>query len=93
MAQAAEMQHAGCLAVRAPERGQRRHVARVQHPPLVDGGFWTEKTQACDVAPLGSRKLTFAINIPGQPARYEVEAALMSPGAQPVRSIRDFQVP
>jgi hypothetical protein len=51
-----------------------------------------EQTQPCEVAALGSQRLTFAVNIPHKPGSYTVEAALLSPGAQPVRSLRDFDV-
>ena len=51
-----------------------------------------EKMLSCEIPALGSRKLTFAIDIPPQPAHYRVEAALLSPGAEPVCSLRDFDV-
>ena len=60
---------------------------------LRDGTAVAEKTQPCQVSALGTQKLKFAIDIPVQPARYQVEAALVSPGTQPVRSLRDFEVP
>ena len=59
---------------------------------LRDGKTLEEKTQPCEVPALGKQKLTFAIDIPDQPARCQVEAALLSPGAEPVRSLRDFEV-
>lgn len=59
---------------------------------LRDGQTVAEKAQPCDVASLGSQKLTFAIDIPSQPGRYQIEAALVSPGVEPVRSLRDFDV-
>ncbi len=59
---------------------------------LRDGKTITEKNQPCEVSPLGREKLSFTIDIPNQPACYEVEAALVSPGSQPVRSLREFEV-
>ena len=59
---------------------------------LCDGKTITEETQPCEVAALGSQKLTFAVDIPRKPGSYTVEAALLSPGVQPVRSLRDFEV-
>ncbi len=59
---------------------------------LRDGKTSTEATQPCEVAALGSQRLTFAIDIPSKPGNYTVEAALLSPGARPVRSLRDFDV-
>jgi len=60
---------------------------------LRDGKVLAEKTVPCEVAPLGSEKLSPKIEISGEPGHYEIEAALVSPNARPVRSIRDFQVP
>ncbi len=60
---------------------------------LRDDRPLAEETQPCEIPALGSRKLTFAIDIPDQPACYRVEAALLSPRAQPVCSLRDFDVP
>ena len=42
---------------------------------LRDGKTIEEKTQPCEVPALGRRKLAFAIDIPSQPAGYQVEAA------------------
>jgi hypothetical protein len=58
---------------------------------LRDGKTLEEKTRACEVAGLGSLKLTFAVDLPKGPGRYQVEAALLEPGAAPVRSLRDFE--
>jgi hypothetical protein len=51
-----------------------------------------EKTQPVEVPALGDAKLTFKLDIPAQPGAYQVEAALIQPGADPVRSLRDFNV-
>jgi beta-galactosidase len=59
---------------------------------LGDGIAVAEKVQAGEVPALGSQRLKFAIDIPNRPARYQAEAALMNPGARPVRSLRDFEV-
>ena len=59
---------------------------------LRSGTAVVEQAQPCRVSALGTRKLKFVIDIPVQPARYQVEAALLTPGTQPVRSLRDFEV-
>jgi len=59
---------------------------------LRDDKTIAEQRQACEVSALGSRKLTFALDIPAKLGSYTVEAALLSPGAPPVRSLRDFDV-
>ena len=59
---------------------------------LRDGAAVQEKSQACDVPALGERKLTFEIAVPAQTGKYQLEAALVKPGADPVRSLRDFSV-
>ena len=41
-----------------------------------------EKSQACTVPSLGRDKLTFAIGIPNLPGQYQLEAALVKPGAE-----------
>ena len=57
-----------------------------------DGKTVQEKAQDVEVPALGSRKLAFAIDIPSRTGKYQVEAVLASPGAEPVRSLRDFEV-
>ncbi|MGA2034456.1 MAG: glycoside hydrolase family 2 TIM barrel-domain containing protein [Thermoguttaceae bacterium] len=59
---------------------------------LGEGKIVEETTQPCAVSPLGREKLMFALDIPRRPGRYQVEAALLGPGAEPVRSLRDFDV-
>ena len=59
---------------------------------LRQGTTVSELSQACEVAPWGREQLRFTVEIPRQPASYQLEAALVSPGAQPVRSLRDFDV-
>ena len=60
---------------------------------LLNAGLTvSEKSLPCEVPALGDAKLAFEIGIPAQPGQYQVEAALITPGAEPVRSLRDFQV-
>lgn len=59
---------------------------------LRDNTTVQEKIQPCEVAPLGDTKLAFTVDIPDQPGKYQLEAALITPGASPVRSLRDFTV-
>jgi beta-galactosidase len=59
---------------------------------LRDGAVIAEKSQPCEVAPLGRLQLKFAIDIPAEQGAYQVEAALVQPGVEPVRSLRDFRV-
>jgi hypothetical protein len=49
-------------------------------------------TLPCEVAALGDARLSFAWTVPGEPGHYQLEAALLQPGAAPVRSLRDFRV-
>jgi hypothetical protein len=51
-----------------------------------------EQTQPCEVAPLGDKRLTFSLDVPTEPGRYQIEAALVKKGAHDVRSLRDFAV-
>jgi hypothetical protein len=51
-----------------------------------------ESTQACQVPALGKQTLAFAIPLPQQPGRYQLEATLTRAGAEPVRSLRDFAI-
>jgi len=59
---------------------------------LQAGKLVAEQTQPCEVAALGRRELTFAIQMPKQSGACQFEAVLSSPGADPVRSLRDFDV-
>lgn len=59
---------------------------------LGDGGTIQEKSLPCRVAALGDVKLAFTIDVPSQPGNYRLEAALIRPGTDPVRSLRDFQI-
>jgi hypothetical protein len=65
---------------------------RVRFRLLRDGATVQEKNQPCEVPALGDTKLVFTIDIPGQPGKYQLEAALVQDGAEPVRSLRDFSV-
>ena len=59
---------------------------------LRDGKTLAEKTEPCTVPAAGLQKLAFAIDIPHESGRYQVEAVLLRPGAEAVRSLRDFGV-
>ena len=59
---------------------------------LHEGRTIQQKTQLCQVAPLGLTKLAFTLDIPAQPGAYTVEASLLQPGAASVSSLRDFKV-
>jgi beta-galactosidase len=59
---------------------------------LRDGKTVAETTQSSEVSPAGKQTLTFAIDIPAQAGDYQVEAALIVPGGEPVCSLRDFTV-
>jgi hypothetical protein len=58
---------------------------------LRDERTVAEKVQPCKVPALGGTKLSFTLRIPAQLANYQLEAALIKPGADPVRSVRDFK--
>jgi hypothetical protein len=59
---------------------------------LRDGATVLEKVQPCEVPALGRTALAFAIDLPAPAGNYQLEAALIEPGAAPVRSLRDFQL-
>ncbi|MEI7899843.1 MAG: hypothetical protein WCK89_06290 [bacterium] len=59
---------------------------------ICEGKTIEEKTQKCDIAPLGDSTLSFTIGIPAKTGNYQVEAALIKPGADAVSSLRDFAV-
>ena len=59
-----------------------RHAAQVAE----------ERTMPCEVLALGKVRLAFHCDVPSQPGHYEVEAALLQPDADTVRSLRDFDV-
>jgi hypothetical protein len=65
---------------------------RVRFRILRGGKRLTEQTRPCKVAALGQAKLTFACTIPSEAGEYQLEAALLRGGANPVRSLRDFKV-
>jgi hypothetical protein len=44
------------------------------------------------VPALGRTRLTFTIELPAKSGNYQLEAALVKPGADPVRSLRDFTI-
>jgi hypothetical protein len=70
----------------------QRWKGTVRFRLLGEGKTLQEQTQPAEVAALGKLKLVFSVKIPGHPGSYQVEAALVSPGAKPVRSLRDFSV-
>lgn len=51
-----------------------------------------EKSLPCAVAALGEKNLSFSCAIPTGPGAYQFEAALVKPGSDPVRSLRDFSI-
>jgi hypothetical protein len=59
---------------------------------LRDGKTLQETSRPCRVPPLGKQTLKFSIDVPGRSGPYQVEAALVKAGAEPVRSLRDFLV-
>ena len=59
---------------------------------LKDGATVQEQTQPCAVPARGVTKLAFTLELPAGSGNYQVEAALAKPGAQPVRSLRDFSL-
>jgi hypothetical protein len=59
---------------------------------LRNGATVQEKTQPCEVPALGDAKRVFSIDVPAKTGKYQVEAALLKPGTDPVRSLRDFRV-
>jgi len=59
---------------------------------LRDGVVIYEKTQACEIPALGDARLTFKLDLPAKFGNYQIEAALIRSGADPVRSLRDFSI-
>jgi beta-galactosidase len=85
--------------------GQRREVpvvvisdlyepweGQVRFRLLAGDGVAEELTVAHVAEPLGSNRMTFTCTIPAKAGRYQFEAALLKRGAEPVRSLRDFEV-
>jgi hypothetical protein len=64
----------------------------VQFRVLRDGKAVVEKSEPCIVPALGKKAVAFSIDIPKELGKYRVEAVLVKPGADPVRSLRDFDV-
>ncbi len=64
----------------------------VQFRIVRDGKTVVEKSLPCEIPALGTKKLSFSIEIPKEQGQYEAEATLVKPGADPVRSRRDFSV-
>ncbi|MGE5610701.1 MAG: glycoside hydrolase family 2 protein [Bacillota bacterium] len=59
---------------------------------IRDSQVIEEKTLACDVPGFGDKRLLFTLPIPTEPGAYQVQAALIKPGSDPVQSLRDFEV-
>lgn len=59
---------------------------------LKDGQVLQEKTQPVELPPLGDRTLSFALELPTEQGQYQLVAALLKPGSEPVRSLRDFRL-
>jgi hypothetical protein len=59
---------------------------------MKEGKVVVEKSRGCEIPPLGEKKLSFACAIPAEAGKYQLEAALVKEGAEPVRSLRDFEV-
>ena len=59
---------------------------------LKDSKVVSEHVNECKIPALGSHTAKFTLEIPKEPGKYEVEAALVKPGSKEVISIRDFAV-
>jgi hypothetical protein len=57
-----------------------------------EGKLLQEQEKACEVKALGDNKLSFLITVPAETGKYQVEAALLNSGSEPVCSLRDFVV-
>jgi hypothetical protein len=70
----------------------RDFSGQVRFRLLRDAATLREKVLPCEVPALGKTVLRFPVDIPSQTGSYEFEAALLQPGAGPVRSRREFSV-
>jgi len=52
----------------------------------------SEQSEKCEAAALGEKHLTFAATVPIELGKYQFVAELVQPGAESVRSLRDFEV-
>ena len=59
---------------------------------LSEGAILQEKTQPCEVPALGDKRLAFSLELPAKSGNYQVEAALIKPDSEVVRSLRDFGI-
>jgi hypothetical protein len=59
---------------------------------LCGGAILQETVRPCEVPALGERNLDFTHELPARPGDYQLEAALIKAGAEPVRSLRDFSL-
>ena len=59
---------------------------------LWEGVVAQEKTQPCEVPALGETRASLTLDLPAKSGDYQVEATLLQPGADPVRSLRDFSI-
>lgn len=71
---------------------ERRWTGQVRFRLLHDGQVLHQQLRPHTIEPLGSNGLTFTCVVPTSPGRYQFEAALLQPAAEPVRSLRDFEV-
>jgi beta-galactosidase len=69
-----------------PWQGQLRF--RLEHGSKL----LAERSEPCEVPAFGQQRLTFPCAAPLEPGGYRIEAALVKPGENPVRSLRDFEV-
>jgi len=57
-----------------------------------DGALVKETVRDCEVPAHGDVRLVFPLDIPARTGDCQLEAALIKPGAEPVRSLRDFSI-
>jgi hypothetical protein len=57
-----------------------------------DGQTMTEQSRRCTVDPLGQTTTRFQVTVPAESGAYQLVAELVRDGAEPVRSLRDFEV-
>ena len=55
-----------------------------------DGQLVADESRPCQVKALGTARQVFTLVLPARPGRCEAEAALICPGHDPVRSLREF---
>lgn len=70
----------------------RLWAGRVQFRLLQNGQPLHQQVRPLSVEPLGSNGLIFNCAVPVTPGQYQFEATLLQRGAEPVRSLRDFEL-